>query len=108
LKPIAGAFIGAMGYDLLGKGLFTGLVKFMPPVGIIVGVLSFPVIAAASTYAVGKVFIQHFEAGGTLLDLDPERMKTYFQNYYKEGLDVAKKLGEKPQEEKNTGAVKAK
>ncbi|MHC9538692.1 MAG: hypothetical protein AB9903_04165 [Vulcanimicrobiota bacterium] len=33
-------------------------------------------------------------------------MKKYFEKYYKEGLDVAVKLGEKPQEVKNPGAEK--
>jgi uncharacterized protein (DUF697 family) len=108
LKPLIAAFVGAVGYDLVGKGIFMGLAKFIPPYGIIAGVLSFPVLAAASTYAVAKVFIQHFEAGGTLLDLEPEKMKTYFAEYYKEGLDVAAKLGEKPRDASNAGAAKAK
>jgi uncharacterized protein (DUF697 family) len=108
VKPLIGAFAGAVGYDLVGKGLFMGLAKFIPPYGFIVGALSFPVLAAASTYAVAKVFIQHFEAGGTLLDLEPDKMKNYFAQYYKEGLDVAAKLGEKPQEASNAGAAKAK
>jgi hypothetical protein len=38
-----------------------------------------PALALASTVAVGRVFLQHFEAGGTLLDFDPEKMKSYFE-----------------------------
>jgi len=108
VKPLIGAFVGAVGYDLVGKGIFLGLAKFIPPVGMIAGALSFPLLAAASTYAVAKVFIQHFEAGGTLLDLEPAKMKKYFEKYYKEGIDVAVKLGEKPQEVKNAGTEKTK
>jgi len=104
LKPLIGAFVGAVGYDLVGKGIFLGLAKFIPPVGIIAGALSFPLLAAASTYAVAKVFIQHFEAGGTLLDCEPSKMKQYFEKYYREGLDVAAKLGNRPQEVK-TGST---
>ncbi|GEM_PF-908223 len=106
VKPLVGAFVGAVGYDLLGRGICMGLIRFIPPFGLIAGALSFPVLAAASTYAVAKVFIQHFEAGGTLLDLEPSKMKKYFESYYKEGLEVAVKLGEKPQDEKNAGAPK--
>jgi uncharacterized protein (DUF697 family) len=106
LKPLIGAFVGAVGYDLVGKGIFMGLAKFIPPYGLIAGVLSFPVISAASTYAVGKVFVQHFEAGGTLLDMEPAKLKAYFAQYYKEGLEVATKLGEKPQDVKDAPAKK--
>ncbi|CAM2060523.1 DUF697 domain-containing protein [Desulfovibrionales bacterium] len=60
------------------------LVKFIPIVGQALGVLSMSITNAASTYAVGKVFIQHFESGGTLLDLNPEKMKTYFQEKFDE------------------------
>ncbi len=31
------------------------------------------------TTAIGKVFIQHFELGGTLLDFEPEKMRQYLQ-----------------------------
>lgn len=95
IKPLIGAFTGAVGYDLLGRGILMGLARFIPPFGIIAGVMSFPLLAAASTYAVAKVFIQHFEAGGTLLDFDPAKMKAYFKEYCKEGIDVARNLGEK-------------
>ena len=26
----------------------------------------------------GKVFIQHFESGGTFLDFDPDKVRSYF------------------------------
>jgi len=94
VKPLIGSFAGALGYDLVGRGICLGLAKLLPPFGLIAGVLSFPLLAAASTYAVAKVFIQHFEAGGTLLDFEPEKMKKYFEKYYREGLDVASGRGE--------------
>ena len=31
------------------------------------GAITMPVIAGASTYAIYKVFVQHFESGGTFL-----------------------------------------
>lgn len=40
--------------------------------------ISTALIGSASTYAIGKVFILHFEAGGTLLNLDPEKLRSYY------------------------------
>jgi hypothetical protein len=47
------------------------------------------IIGGASTYALGKVFIQHFESGGTFLDFDPEKVKEHFATLYKEGENIA-------------------
>lgn len=68
--------------DVLGATLSGGLVslaKMVPFVGTVVGVVALPAIAGAVTYAVGRVFISHFEAGGTLLDLDPEALRNHFR-----------------------------
>ena len=51
-----------------------------------------PIVMGASTYAVGKVFVQHFEMGGTLLDFDPTKTKEFFAREYKEGQKVAADL----------------
>lgn len=64
--------------------------KSIPVVGQIAGAISMPVIAGASTYAVGKVFIQHFESGGTLLTFDAEKIKAYFQEEFEKGKEFAK------------------
>ena len=34
------------------------------------------------TWAVGNLFIQHFESGGTLLDFDPQRFREYFKSQF--------------------------
>ena len=41
-------------------------------VGPLVGIISVAGFAMASTQAVGRLFIAHFDAGGTLLDIDVE------------------------------------
>ncbi len=45
-------------------------VKFWPGYGSLIGGISLAGFAAASTYAIGKVFVGHFENGGTLADFD--------------------------------------
>jgi|GEM_PF-331555 len=66
------------------------LSKMVPGFHLFWNTISYPIAAAGTTYAVGKVFVQHFESGGTLLDFDPKRMKEYFRSMYKDGVKLAK------------------
>lgn len=84
--------IGAL---LTGTGLVsigTSLIKTIPLLGTLGGMLTMPIIASASTYALGKVFIQHFENDGTLLDFDSETVKAQFKEEYQKGKKVAANL----------------
>lgn len=74
-------------------GPAASLIKTIPIIGQSVGVLVMPVFAGAMTYAMGKVFVQHFESGGTFLNFKPEQVKEYYAEMLKEGKDVAKKFG---------------
>jgi len=51
------------------------LVKLAPLVGQAAGARTMPAVSGASTFALGKVFIQHFESGGAFLDFEPEKVK---------------------------------
>ena len=46
------------------------LMKGLPVIGTAIGVLTMPVVSAGATWVIGKVFIQHFASGGTLLDFN--------------------------------------
>ena len=70
-------------------------VKSIPVVGTIVGATSMALISGASTYALGKVFINHFEEGGTLDDLNKEKIKEFYDEQVKEGKELAKKMKDK-------------
>ncbi len=70
------------------------LFKAVPVVGQGVGLLSMTIAGGASTYAVGRVFIQHFESGGTFLDFKSEKMKDGFSKMYKAGEQAAGKAKE--------------
>lgn len=49
--------------------------KIIPGLGAIAGGVSLGALGAAATYAIGKVFVKHFEGGGTLGDFDVEKVK---------------------------------
>ena len=64
-------------------------VKAIPLFGQTAGVLTMPVVAGATTYAIGKVFTQHFASGGTFLTFDPEKVKAYYAEMFNEGEKIA-------------------
>ncbi len=59
--------------------------KAVPIIGQTSGMISTAAIGAASTYAVGKTFVAHFESGGTFLDFNVEKAKAHFKELYEEG-----------------------
>ena len=54
------------------------LAKAVPGLGTATGMISVSLLGGATTYAIGSVFVQHFESGGTLLDFEPQKMRAYF------------------------------
>jgi uncharacterized protein (DUF697 family) len=84
-KSLIASLTGGIAASGIGKGYLATLVKAVPLVGSFAGMAVLPTVAGASTYAVGHVFIQHFESGGTFLDFDPEKVKGYFAEQFEKG-----------------------
>ena len=93
-KNIIAALAGSFGASAMATGLVASAVKIIPIFGQLGGAMALPLVAGASTYAVGKVFVQHFESGGTFLDFDPEKTREYFAQKLTEGQKVAADLRE--------------
>ncbi len=85
VKSTIASLLGALSTRTVATAGLASLLKSLPLVGSIAGALAVPTISGAATYAVGKVFIKHFEAGGTLLDFNTEKMKEHFRKLYQEG-----------------------
>ena len=68
------------------------LVKLIPAVGQIVGVIGVSVVAAAFTQALGNVFIMHFESGGTLLNFKPDQMREFFRREFEKAKATVSQL----------------
>lgn len=77
VKSILASLVGGVVGTRLGYGM-VGTIAKLPLVGPILSVASLPLFAGAITYAVGKVFITHFASGGTFLDFDPDKVRSYF------------------------------
>jgi uncharacterized protein (DUF697 family) len=80
-KSIIGALIGGGGTFVISAPV-ASVVKFVPIIGTIAGLLTEPAIAAAATYALGKVFIQHFESGGSLLDFNIRTQRHQYEQHF--------------------------
>jgi uncharacterized protein (DUF697 family) len=78
LASLAGALIPASTATSTAVG-FSSLIKGLPGIGTAIGALSMPVFSAAATYIIGKVFIQHFASGGTLLDFNPPDYREFIK-----------------------------
>ncbi len=75
--------------SMLGVG---SLVKSIPGIGSLAGSGTVSVVSGAVSYAVGQVFINHFEQGGTLKDFNPDSVKIYFSEQYEAGKLVTRDL----------------
>lgn len=80
-KSIVGSLLGSVISTNLGAAAGS-LLKFIPLVGTLASFAATPALFSAATYAIGRVFITHFEAGGTFLDFDPTKTRAYFQSEF--------------------------
>jgi uncharacterized protein (DUF697 family) len=96
VKSIVGALIGGLGSYGLGSLAVMSLMKVVPFAGQALGSVAVPIAGGALTHALGQVFVQHFESGGTFLDFDPVAMREHFRREF----DSAKKTVKGPASDK--------
>ncbi len=77
--------------SLAGGGGSISLYALVTPLGRIARMAGMAFYGGASTYAIGKVFIQDLESGGTFLTLDPAKVKSYYAEQYEAGKAEIKK-----------------
>lgn len=87
LTPLVGGAVPVMSATTM-----ISLFKAIPVIGQTTGALAVSLTSGAVTYAVGKVFLQHFASGGTFLTFDPDKVKDYYESMVKEGRGVASDL----------------
>lgn len=75
---LVASLLGAGGSLLATATTRRLLMRFVPVGGWVAGAVSASVFAGASTFAIGKVFIQHFASGGTFLTFDPDKVRDYY------------------------------
>jgi uncharacterized protein (DUF697 family) len=88
-KSSIGAFLGVIGPSLAGKAILgsTALnwaLASTPMLGFFVRLVTQPALHGAFTYALGKVYQQHFASGGTFLTFRAEKVTGYFREKFDE------------------------
>ena len=103
LRQVAGIY-NIKFMDNIGKNIITAiagssiarlgasLIKIIPGVGTVIGDMSMAAMAAASTYALGKVFANHLAKGGTLEDFDIRSSKKVYSEELKNSKSEAEKV----------------
>lgn len=84
------------------------LAKFVPGIGTAAGTVTLPIANAATAYMIGKMFIGHFEMGGTLFDFDPRSNVPQARTAYAKGRAMASDLlASRKKASDNTAAASA-
>ena len=78
---MASALMASVAQNTSSGGLVF-LLKFIPGIGVALGMMALPPVAAASTFALGMAFIEHFEAGGSFMEFDSEKLRIRFQEEF--------------------------
>ncbi len=89
IKNVVAIVASGMGTHYFGKFLAGSIARFLPGVGQVATIASVPIMAGALSYAIGKLFIQNFETGGTFFTLKPKAIRAYFREQYEKGLRIA-------------------
>lgn len=76
-KSLLASLMGSMIPATSGMGV-TSALKGVPIIGAL-STLVMPTLSAGATYAIGKVFIEHFDSGGTLLDFNPPDYREFIK-----------------------------
>jgi len=91
-KNVISAALSGVTASTFAQGTIGSSIKSIPLIGTLVGTITMPFFASASAYALGNVFINHFEEGGTFLDLDPSKFSESFKKMFSRGEKAAKDL----------------
>lgn len=95
VKKILGSLLAGLGSVGLGILVGVGLIKVIPPLGITLGAVSVSVFAGAFTLATGRIFLKHFESGGTFLDFDPRTVRSRFNEEFERAKEEVTRMQKK-------------
>src|SRR5262245_34631047 len=91
-RGVITSLLGGVGTGALAGGIFMSAMKIIPGAGTLFGVVTMPISVGAVTYAVGKLFIAHFEVGGTLANFNAAAQRPYFKELMQRGRQAASSM----------------
>ena len=75
LKGVISALLGTLAPAAISGGLLGSALKVIPVGGTIVGSVGLAAFGSAATYAIGKIFVAHFDQGGTVKSFSAEAIE---------------------------------
>ena len=88
---LVSALLGGSSSTWLAQTITRTGLKSLPVVGAVVSLTAQPAMAFATTYAIGRTFVEHFESKGTLLNFSADKMSGAFSRFYLAGRNLFKK-----------------
>ena len=77
-KTAVATLIGSVAPPAMGPSICKAFLRRVPVVGPVVCFFSVSTFASAATYAIGRIFMRHFERGGSVEDFDPAAAQADF------------------------------
>lgn len=93
-KSWISSLVGSTLSSVLAR-LGASAIKTIPAVGTAIGMASMSILSGSTTYAIGNVFVNHFEGGGTLGNFNAEKVKNYYKQKVEDGKKLASELKDK-------------
>jgi uncharacterized protein (DUF697 family) len=81
-KSTVVSLLGGLGSVSFGRMVAASSLRWVPFIGPLIAVGSLSGVSAAITYAVGRVYVTHFETGGTPLDLEVSKIGDFFRKEF--------------------------
>jgi uncharacterized protein (DUF697 family) len=76
LQGVISALLGTLAPAAVSGSLLGSSLKLVPVGGTILGSVGLAAFGSAATYAIGKIFVRHFENGGTLASFSADAVTT--------------------------------
>lgn len=91
-SAVAGILGGGLPFAASMTPFITSSLKAIPFVGQTLGAIVMPTLSTATTLALGRLFLRHFEAGGNLLNLNTDELRKHFYKEYETAKQDSKTL----------------
>jgi len=91
VKSMVASIVGSYVPTAISYGIAGSFAKALPG-AYFSTLVTLPALSGGLTYAIGNVFVKHFESGGTFLDFNTKDAKDYFKEQLEKGKNIASKM----------------
>ncbi len=85
-KALISTTVAAVAPGMVAQSSFASALKVVPGIGQLMGMVAAPAYAGGLTYALGRVFVAHFESDGDLLSFSPKKFSSHLADELKAGM----------------------